>query len=69
MPLIQRLLVEDETLHIEEEKAEIVYNVNINKEGIGARCCLYCISGGPYLIRAKYGAAFKILAASLAARS
>lgn len=41
----------------------------ISVKGISAHYCLYCISRGAYLIRAKYRTAFKILAASLAARS
>lgn len=33
-------MVEDETLHVDDEIADIVHNVQINKEEIGASCCL-----------------------------
>lgn len=52
-----------------KKRKQKMYIMLISVKGISAHYCLYCISGGAYLIRAKYRTAFKILAASLAARS
>lgn len=52
-----------------KKRKQKMYIMLISVKRISAHYCLYCISGGAYLIRAKYRTAFKILAASLAARS